>query len=66
MAMKELKQKTDLDLMKLVKDKKEELRLFRFGSAGSRAKNVKAGKAFKKDIARIETELSARRVAKTK
>jgi ribosomal protein L29 len=59
--MKEFKQKTVADLKKLLGDKKEELRVFRFGSAGSRAKNVKAGRTLRKDIARIETEFSMRK-----
>jgi ribosomal protein L29 len=59
--MKELKTKTPADLVKLIKEKREAIRLFRFGSTGSKTKNVKLGKTLKKDIARIMTELTIRR-----
>jgi ribosomal protein L29 len=42
------------------------LRHFRFGSAGSKTKNVKAGHVTKKDIARIMTEISIRSLAEKK
>ena len=58
--MKELKNKTPQELTKLISDKREILRHFRFGSAGSKTKNVKAGHNVKKEIARIMTELSIR------
>lgn len=62
--MKELKNKTEQDLKKLILEKKESLRLFRFGSAGAKAKNVKLGHNLKKEIARIMTELNIRKHAK--
>ena len=62
--MKEYKNKTREDLQKMISAKREELRHFRFGSAGSKTKNVKIGKTTKKDIARIMTELSIRNHAK--
>jgi len=58
--MKELKNKTIQELNKSIADKREVLRHFRFGSAGSKTKNVKMGHTTKKDIARIMTELSIR------
>ncbi len=58
--MKELKNKTPQELTKLISEKREILRHFRFGSAGSKTKNVKAGHNVKKEIARIMTELSIR------
>lgn len=58
--MKEFKNKTISELTKLISEKRESLRHFRFGSAGSKTKNVKAGHVLKKDIARIMTELSIR------
>ncbi len=58
--MKEFKNKTPQELTKLVSEKRETLRHFRFGSAGSKTKNVKMGHTVKKDIARIMTELSLR------
>ena len=58
--MKELKNKNLQELHKLISEKKEVLRDFRFGSAGSKTKNVKLSHTTKKDIARIMTELSIR------
>lgn len=58
--MKELKNKTLEELRKMVAEKRESIREFRFGSAGSKAKNVKASHNFKKEVARIMTELSIR------
>ncbi len=46
------------DLQKALAEKRVVLRDFRFGVAGSRTKNVKEGRAAKKDIARIMTELN--------
>ncbi|MEK7213930.1 MAG: 50S ribosomal protein L29 [Patescibacteria group bacterium] len=62
--MKEYKEKTIADLKKIIAEKQEVLRHFRFGSTGSKTKNVKTGHAIKKDIARIMTELSIRKYAK--
>lgn len=59
--MKEYKDKTPQDLMKLVHEKREAIRHFRFGSTGSKTKNVKLGRTTRKDIARIMTELSMRK-----
>lgn len=62
--MKEFKNKTPQDLKKLIAEKRETLRHFRFGSAGAKTKNVKLAKTTKKDIARIMTELSLQKHAK--
>lgn len=59
--MKELKNKTPQELNKLITEKKEVLRHFRFGSAGAKTKNVKLSRTTKKEIARIMTELSLRK-----
>ncbi len=61
--MKEYKDKTVQDLVKLIAEKQVGIRAFRFGSTGSKTKNVKQGMTLKKDIARIMTELSLRRNA---
>ena len=53
--------KTPADLMKLVAEKREALRLFRFGGAGAKAKNVREGRNIRKDIARILTALHAKK-----
>lgn len=55
LKMNELKSKTPADLAKLVAEKREALRAFRFGGAGAKTKNVKEGRAIRKDIARILT-----------
>jgi ribosomal protein L29 len=64
--MKEYKDKSIVELMKLVSDKRESLRLFRFGNAGSKSKNVKEGRNLRKEIARILTTVSAANKAATK
>lgn len=63
MKAKEIKEKNDKDLMKLLEEKRVALREFRFGVAGSRARNTKEGRNDKKDIARILTELQTRNSA---
>ena len=64
--MKELKTKTPKDLMKLAEEKREALRLFRFGGAGSKNKNVKLGRTLRKEIAQIMTELTLRKTTAVK
>jgi ribosomal protein L29 len=54
------------DLHKEIAEKREALRTFRFGSAGSRSRNVREGRTLRKDIARLMTEVSARQVANVK
>ncbi|MBP6858706.1 MAG: 50S ribosomal protein L29 [Candidatus Pacebacteria bacterium] len=61
MKTKDLTTKTPADLMKLVSAKREELRLFRFGGAGAKAKNVKEGRDIRREIARILTALNAQK-----
>jgi len=63
--MNDFKDKNRKDLMKTLHEKKDSLQEFRFGTAGSRSKNVKAGRATRKDIARILTELTAQTKAST-
>ncbi|MEN9912762.1 MAG: hypothetical protein RLY66_170 [Candidatus Parcubacteria bacterium] len=58
---KDLTTKTPADLMKLVATKREELRLFRFGTAGAKTKNVKESRDIRREIARILTALSAQK-----
>jgi ribosomal protein L29 len=59
--MKELKNKTPQEITKLIAEKREVLRHFRFGSAGAKTKNVKLSRTTKKEIARMMTELSLRK-----
>lgn len=61
MKIKEIKDKTIADLNKLISEKKESLRVFRFGTSGAKTKNVKEGKTLRKDIARIMTILNEKR-----
>jgi ribosomal protein L29 len=53
------KDQSDKDLMKALYEQRDVLHKFRFGAAGSRTRNVKEGRAAKKEIARIMTELNA-------
>ena len=66
MKTKDITTKTSADLMKLVAEKREALRVFRFGGAGAKAKNVKEGRAIRKDIARILTALNAQKLINSK
>lgn len=54
----DLKTKSEKDLHKLLIEKREELRSFRFSVAGTKTRNVKEGMTLRKDIARIFTELN--------
>lgn len=63
MKIKEIKTKTVPDLSKLLSDKREALRVFRFGTAGAKTKNVKAGRELRKDIARIMTVIGDKKKA---
>lgn len=52
------KDKAQKDLVKALYEQREILSKFRFGVAGSKQRNVKEGRAAKKEIARIMTELN--------
>lgn len=52
------KDKQAPELLKLLAEKREELRKLRFEAAGSRPKDSNAPKKARKEIARILTELS--------
>ncbi|MDE2041439.1 MAG: 50S ribosomal protein L29 [Patescibacteria group bacterium] len=56
--MKEITNKSAGELTKLLADKREALRTFRFGTAGAKTKNVREGRAIRKDIARILTKMN--------
>jgi ribosomal protein L29 len=56
----DLKNKSDKDLQKDLADKRENVRTFRFGVAGSKVRNVKEAKNIKRGIAQILTEISSR------
>jgi ribosomal protein L29 len=59
MKKTDISNKTPADLAKLISEKREALRVFRFGSAGAKTKNVKEGKMIRKEIARMMTALNA-------
>ncbi|MEK9201789.1 MAG: 50S ribosomal protein L29 [Patescibacteria group bacterium] len=60
-SYKELQEKNDKDLIKLLSEKRTALRNFRFGVAGSKIRNVKEGVAIEKEIARILTALQTKK-----
>ncbi len=61
--MAEHKDKTIETLHAELSEKRVALQSFRFGGAGSRSRNVREGRNLRKDIARILTELNARKSA---
>lgn len=54
------------EIQKSLADKRVALRTFRFGGAGSRTRNVREGRTLRKEIARLLTEVNARRIASSK
>lgn len=61
--MADIKNKDITELQKELSDKREALRVFRFEGAGSRTRDVRAGRNLRKDIARLLTELNSRKVS---
>lgn len=59
LKFKDIQSKKNDELLKLLKDKQDELKDFRFGSTGAKSKNVKFGSSIRKDIARILTFINA-------
>ena len=59
----DMKKNTPEQLQKLLADKRESLRVFRFEGEGSRRRNVREGRTTRKDIARVLTELRSREIA---
>jgi len=56
--MENLLKKTEKELIQLLVEKREALRILRFSMSGGQVKNFKEGKNLKKDIARIMTLLN--------
>jgi len=54
------------ELQKQITDKREALRVFRFGGAGSRTRDVRAGRTLRREIAQAMTELRARQLSANK
>ena len=61
--MADISKQENAELQKLVADKREVLRVSRFGGAGSRTRNVREGRTLRREIAQILTELRAREIA---
>ncbi len=61
--MKDLKKKTDKELEKMLAERREDRRKFRFDISGSKIKDVREGNNARKDVARILTELRSRALA---
>lgn len=59
--MADLKTTTEKDLRQTISEKRELLRVFRFGLSGSKTRNVKEGRNLRKEIARMLTEISSRK-----
>lgn len=55
-----LKEKTTESLQKELAEKRAALQAFRFGASHSRSRNVREGRAARREIARILTELNRR------
>ena len=60
--MADLKQQSVEQLDSAVREKREALRVFRFGGAGSRSRNVREGRDLRKEIARLLTERRQRSI----
>ena len=60
MTYKDITIKAPAELTKMLQEKRESLRAFRFGGAGAKTKNVREGRAIRKDIARILTAIRAK------
>lgn len=60
MKMKDIKKLDVADITKQIGDIRGTLRKNRYGTEGSRAKNVKQRGTLRKDVARLLTELRAR------
>lgn len=65
MRMKELKEKNDAELKKLLQNYKEKYRSLRFKVAQKQVKDVRDLRQAKKDLARIFTEINLRKMNKT-
>lgn len=55
--MTDYKNKTKAELIKLATEKREALKNFRFGIAGSKTKNMREGRKIRREIAQLETQM---------
>lgn len=58
--MADLKNRQADDLLKEIAEKRDALRAFRFGEAGTRTRNVREGRTLRREIARLLTEVNSR------
>lgn len=58
----ELKKTDDKTLQSILAEKRESIRLFRFGVSGSKVRDTKVARNMRKGIARILTELRMRAI----
>lgn len=56
--MKDVRKKGEGDLKKMLKEKREALRDFRFAGAGGRTRNVREGRGLRHEIAQILTAMN--------
>jgi ribosomal protein L29 len=63
--MKDLKGKSEKELQKMLHEKHEASRAFRFGISGSKVRNMKEGRGLRKEVAQIMTELNRKGGEKT-
>ncbi len=57
--MTDIKNKTKAELLKLIDEKKEAIRNFRFGLAGSKTKNLRHGRNLRREIAQMMTAIKS-------
>jgi ribosomal protein L29 len=57
----EIKTLSTEELLRMVAEKREAMRVFRFGGAGSRVRNVREGRNVRNEIAQILTEVQTRK-----
>ncbi|RJQ34970.1 50S ribosomal protein L29 [Candidatus Parcubacteria bacterium] len=62
---KEFEKQSVEDLQKMIAEKREQLRVFRFEGEGSRRRNVREGRNLRREIARVMTEITARKIAES-
>jgi ribosomal protein L29 len=58
---KDIQTTDEKDLHKSLVEKGEALKSFRFGIAGSKNRNIREGRGLRREVARIQTEISRRK-----
>lgn len=62
-TMKDIQGKNEKDLKKMLTEKREALRVFRFALSGGKTRNVKEARGLKREIAQIMTEVNRVKIA---